>query len=65
MKLMFKLSDKVMYIEEFQRMNIFWEMVKEDELLSSYEKEKIDKIGAIYADCCEKFLRNKEIRKQL
>lgn len=65
MKLMFKLSDKVMYIEEFERMKAYWEMVKEEELFSSYEKEKVDNIGAVYADCCEKFLRNREIRKQL
>lgn len=60
LKLLYKLSDKIIYIDEPQKLLVFWEMIQEKEVFKWYGVPKnVNMIAAVYSHCCQKHLRNK------
>lgn len=64
LKLLYKLSDKIVYVDQPEKLGVFWEMLKEKQLFKGNGMpENANMIAAVYTNCCEKHLRNKELRK--
>lgn len=60
--MMFRLSDKVVFVEQIQQLVALWAIIDEKILIEKQHASHRDSLAAVYIECAEKYTRNRKLR---